>query len=452
MRNRKIFLTLFSALLFLSACGSAQPLITTVILPTIIKETQIVEVTRVVQQVVVVTVEVPREITQAPPAIPVEILPTPILPSPVPPFTPLVNINQGISLPLARAQHTATLLLDGRVLLVGGSISANEQTAEVQIFDPATGVTNQAASLNTPRHGHTATLLLDGRVLVTSGYNHTHQWLDDSEVYDPSTNEWTVIPMLATHGVGHTATMMKDGRVLVVGGADASGQGTDRVEIFDPDTNSWWGAMPLGSDRASHTAQLLDDGRVLVAGGGGVLGYPDIGDALFYDPYTNTWTPTGPMDKPRIYGESVLLLDGRVLVTGGINLEDTVPGGFPRKISISAEIYDPNLNIWTATGDLLIGRYGHTMMSSPAGRVMVIGGSRDYDCCFTTASFISEIELYDLNTGVWSLGGYLPQPGIYSDSVLLTDSHILVTGGKAGENGLNFLSDTWLITPLSILP
>jgi hypothetical protein len=449
MHTQKYDLLLLSAVLFLSACGSAQPLITTVILPTIIKETQIVEVTRIVRETVVVTIEIPQVIIEAPPAVPVEIIETPIPASPAPLFNPLVNVSQGITLPTPRARHTATLLLDGRILLVGGSVSENEQTARVEIFDPATGITIQAASLNTPRHDHTATLLLDGRVLITSGYNQYQQWLDDSEVYDPTRNEWTVIPMLVTHGVGHTATMMEDGRVLVVGGADANGSGTDRVEIFDPSTNSWWGAMPLESDRASHTAQLLDDGRVLVIGGGSTSGIPSDGDAIIYDPRTNMWASTRPMVKPRIFSESVRLLDGRVLVAGGINLEDTVPGGYPLKTSSSAEIYNPDTNTWRATGDLFQGRFGHVLILLPDGKVLVSGGSRDYDCCLNGDSFVAEIEVFDPTIGVWYLGGYLPLPGFYSAGTLLPDGSVWVTGGNAGESGAYFFPLTWFITPLA---
>jgi len=337
-------------------------------------------------------------------------------------------------------------------MLVGGSKGPEEFLADVEIFDPVTGTITQVAPLRTPRHDHTATLLSDGRVLVVGGYNVPERWLADSEVYDPSTNIWTVVPMLYSHGVQHTATLMKDGRVLVVGGAMRSGPGTERVEIFDPQTNSWSEAMPLPSDRASHTSQILDDGRVLVAGGGGGTSIPAGGDALLYDPQKNNWTGTGPMVKPRIFGQSVRLSDGRVLVVGGVNLEDTFNEGPNRKMSESAELYDPALNIWTATGNLSEARYGHVLELLLDGRVLVSGGARDWDCCWTDNSFVREIEVYDPGSGLWYTAGVLPQPGIYAASVRLTDGRVWVTGGKVGQSGEIFLSDTWLITPVSSQP
>ncbi len=106
----------------------------------------------------------------------------------------------------------------------------------MDIFDPTTGRTLQVASLLRPRHAHSATLLPDGRVLVIGGYALPWQWLEDAEVYDPATDTWTVIPP-SSHGVNHTATVLADGRPGG-GGNTGSGRFTDQVEIFDPPTNS----------------------------------------------------------------------------------------------------------------------------------------------------------------------------------------------------------------------
>jgi len=459
MRITKCYLVLFTAILFLSACKSSQPTASTVIVPQIIKETQIVEVTRIVQETQIVETtrivqetriiiaEVTRivhetiDVLPAPTSIPMDKV------TPIPPLELPVDVPIEMAPPLPRALHTATLLSDGRVLPVGGSIQPNVQLADVEIFDPATGISTRVAPLHTPRHDHTATLLFDGRVLVIGGANRQQQWLDDAEVYDPFMDVWTVVPMLTSHGVQHTATLMNDGRVLVVGGSIGSSQQTDSVEIFDPQTNSWSDVMPLASDRASHTAQLLDDGRVLVAGGGSAIGVPAGGDALVYDPQTDSWIATGPMVNPRIFGESVQLSDGRVLVVGGINLIDTLQEGTNRNSSVSAEIYNPASNGWEATGDLSQARYGHVMLLLLNGRVMVGGGTVNGDCCWTDDSYAHEIEVYDQWTGLWDTVEELPQAGVYSAGVLLSDGRLLITGGETGEYGTTFLSDKWFYTP-----
>ena len=66
------------------------------------------------------------------------------------------------SLNTGRLWHTATLLANGRVLVVGG---ANiDILASSELYDPATGIWTLTNDPNSPRLFHTATLLSDGKV------------------------------------------------------------------------------------------------------------------------------------------------------------------------------------------------------------------------------------------------------------------------------------------------
>ena len=59
------------------------------------------------------------------------------------------------SLARSREAHSATLLRDGRVLVVGGSDGADVlRTAE--IYDPTTGRFSPTGPLSAPRHKHAA--------------------------------------------------------------------------------------------------------------------------------------------------------------------------------------------------------------------------------------------------------------------------------------------------------
>ena len=68
----------------------------------------------------------------------------------------------------ARQSHTATVLPDGRVLVVGGGADGGPlDSAEMR--DPVSGTFSPTAPLAAARAWHTATLLPDGRVLVVGG-------------------------------------------------------------------------------------------------------------------------------------------------------------------------------------------------------------------------------------------------------------------------------------------
>src|SRR5262249_14134050 len=76
-----------------------------------------------------------------------------------------------------------------------------------------------AASMRTPRAAATATLLADGRVLVVGGGNEVSNFgLNTAEIYEPDANVWTETPTMGFAHSSHNAILLHSGRVLVVGG------------------------------------------------------------------------------------------------------------------------------------------------------------------------------------------------------------------------------------------
>jgi hypothetical protein len=91
------------------------------------------------------------------------------------------------SMVTARIDHTATLLNDGTVLLTGGdTLSSNTFTglASAELFNPTSGTFSATGSMGTDRQYHTATLLNDGRVLVIGGFSdQTFAYIATAELY-----------------------------------------------------------------------------------------------------------------------------------------------------------------------------------------------------------------------------------------------------------------------------
>src|ERR1700694_2806173 len=117
-----------------------------------------------------------------------------------------------------RLDHTATLLPNGKVLVVGGLDASfpSSTLASTELYDPNTNSWSAAASMSSGRARHTATGLLDGRVLVVGGQSFTLRdgglfpdQLLGEEVYDPVTNRWSATAPMLQDRVGPQATLIR---------------------------------------------------------------------------------------------------------------------------------------------------------------------------------------------------------------------------------------------------
>ncbi|MBI2833791.1 MAG: hypothetical protein HYX76_05125 [Acidobacteria bacterium] len=297
-----------------------------------------------------------------------------------------------------RTQHTAQLLLDGHVLIIGGSQIIDGDAhflGSTELYDPGTRTFSLlSGTLSTPRSQHVAALLQDGRVLIADGY--ANGFLTTAELYDPTTDSFS--PAGKTHcpGERQTATLLPNGKVLIIGGYNGNfvwGCDTEIGDLYDPTTGTF---TPTGGSgvpqRNNHTATLLQDEIVLIAGGRADVGHA-WNSAALYDPSSGIATPTGSMSQARISHEATLLQDGRVLITGGRQGDGS--GHWP--VLASAELYDPATGTFSPTGDMTMPRSLHQATLLDTGEVLISGGETSEDNTFTATG-----ELYDPITGSFS--------------------------------------------------
>lgn len=84
-----------------------------------------------------------------------------------------------------RGLHTASVLSNGKVLVSGGTRTNHysDGIKSAELYDPFTGKWTNTSSMNYVRWSHTATLLLNGSVLVV-GNSVDYSSADSAELYN----------------------------------------------------------------------------------------------------------------------------------------------------------------------------------------------------------------------------------------------------------------------------
>jgi large repetitive protein len=396
-------------------------------------------------------------------------------------FIPAGSLNQPLR------EHTATLLPDGRVLIVGSLIG---RSAQSEIWDPATGTFNEIAQTTQRRGRHTATLLPDGRVLIAGGGPESRS--ATTELWDPLTEEFGDGPSMIEARAGATAVLLADGRVLLIGGNERSASTVGTAELLDaaageftptgefgpfvghvsppaaalpdgrvvvfgpegsielwhPETLSFTHTGDLPESRTLHTATTLPDGRVLIVGGyGNHVTYSQVlGSAVLYDPAAEPETPTrspdpagagsfsaaAPLSDPRPLSDATRLPDGRVLLFGGYR--DQAPGECEELRGPPVHTWDPSSERFEQLPGLPEPREAHTLVPLPDGRLLVVGGSlyrRSDEGCLNEPT--TNVTLWDPLTNITLPAGSLREPRISPGGVALADGRVLVFGGTEPE-------------------
>ena len=139
------------------------------------------------------------------------------------------------SMARGRTNHTATFLGDGTVLVTGevstGGTATDPEVAE--IYDPSTGTWSDTGAMASDRIFHTATMLPDGRVLILAGKAAGD--LDaPAEIYDPASGAFGPVPSMAIQRYRGGVALLSNGKVLVAGGDVGSNPAADTAELFTP--------------------------------------------------------------------------------------------------------------------------------------------------------------------------------------------------------------------------
>ena len=162
-----------------------------------------------------------------------------------------------------------TILPDGNHLLLGG-VNSLGSFASGSLLNVQTGsIVPLRLNLKFARAWHTATVLGDGTVAVIGGVGKRGKTLNVWERFLPESQTFDLISVSGVSARSHhTTTLLSDGSVLIVGGRSASGETLADAQLWNPRTNLTT-SVPggLSSPRRDHSAILQSDGTVLISGG-----------------------------------------------------------------------------------------------------------------------------------------------------------------------------------------
>jgi len=246
---------------------------------------------------------------------------------------------------------------------------------------------------------------------------------------------WSATGSMATGRSAHTASVLASGRVLVVGGAGGGVFGLASAELYDlaggvAGTFAATGAPLEG--RSDHTASTLPSGKVLVVGGFRTAppALPTyLSSAELYDPALGTFGATGRMETPRYRHAEAVLPSGKVLITGGST--------FPGNVRSGADLYDPagdgGRGAFSYTATMAAARNFHRATTLTTGKVLITGGSAE-------GVYPLVAELYDPaaegGAGAFSAAGSMAVGHALHTATLLPSGRVLVAGGLSSASTL----------------
>jgi hypothetical protein len=330
-----------------------------------------------------------------------------------------------------RSGHSALLLEDGRLLIIGGmriespifSFLGSRQTrsSRPEIYDPMHARWSSLGDETDVDLYDLFSFLLPGKKVLLISTTYRQDKEEPTEVFDLKNGSYATTGSVRLRAY---PAQMLDGNILMVGGFDKSvrSMSTNKCQLFDCPSSHWIETIPMGQSRAFCWAGTLTNGEVLVLGGK-TIGYTVTSGGItttyldsceLFDPKTKAWRETGKLIEPVDEPVAITLKDGRVLLCEGF-LEGN---GVTADPNVSCEIYDPKIGTWKKTGDTLKAHIRAPIVTLSDGRVMIVGGENTTLC-----------EIFDPATEKWTSTGMLHLARAAYTATTLPDGKVIVVGG-----------------------
>jgi hypothetical protein len=365
-----------------------------------------------------------------------------------------------------RHAHSSTFLPGlNKVLIVGGAVVNPQNPAQeallasVELFDPTTGTFENLPPMGQARAYHTATLLADNTVLVVGGFgdvNGLRQPLGSWMRIDPTQSDSTTIYTFGAMSSGqgrahHTATRLDNLETIVViaGGcvdtgcdsdsvsesAMAAGRSFSSIEIFDSATNTVSVAnTSLINPRAMHAATSLGGGFILFTGGIGTGGVAECNVEL-YSYLRDTISLSGNLPEcPHLHQQVTLSSESAMIIGGEIFAGSSTADSNRIYIWRNGSIETNVLSLNTA-------RSRHEAAMLDDGSVIVVGGIR------VAGGAVAELISFQAAVSGYVVSSVVTPPAQSRDwlsAVKMPNNQVLITGGRTAVDSTVTVTDAEL--------
>ncbi len=304
------------------------------------------------------------------------------------------------SMNASHAEHTATLLNNGNVVIAGGNLNPT-----LEIFDSQRGVFHSVRAPLSARAGHTAHVLNDERLFLMGGYSVSIHFfemksmdlaprapqefgydliaLKQCEIYDLKTQTSRLIsfPSWMPKLISHRSALLPNGHILIVGGMG----GREKIIEFNPETEEFSLRGTLAVPREDHEMVFLDDHRLFITGGTDQTGKTVASMEIFdLTTHRSELLPFSLHEAREDHTLVPLKKDGLFMVIGG------EIHGNPDVILKSAELINLNKGTVGLMKDLFAeGRSDHQTTVLNDGSLLITGGEAQNGAILSSAPFIA---------------------------------------------------------------
>tara|TARA_E500000331_G_C17244047_1_gene708366 strand:+ start:598 stop:1590 length:993 start_codon:yes stop_codon:yes gene_type:complete len=302
-------------------------------------------------------------------------------------------------------------------------------------------------------HWEPASLVLDGKLVVLGGYEDYVTSSKRVDLFDPSDGSWTQLQDMPS-AVGHVNLVEHNGSIWFAGGMkDKPGVlvSSEKDHIiaevwqFDPNLDRYMAAPLLPEKRGGGTLAGVGSNLHYI---GGLKEDRDTDGEEHWIFDIDEWSKTGkaqwrdaaPFPLPRNQHASVVL-DDKIYVVGGQLHHDSVQIDQDR-----VDIYDPVSDTWEQGPSL---PYGHSHSEGATfvyeGRIYMVAGHTTPEG--GNKGFCQNILTLEAG-GEWEVTAKLPKP-MSSPASRIIDGKLYVIGGWDGrtQEGTTFADKKWLSSP-----